>query len=177
MKILFIFFVAFLIAIVKSTEIEEAGRIIEDYESEKFQNDEIIDMENTAFEENYDEEDPAAEEVNELVKFLLPHISKYYLCTLKTSYLYYYTVNFISLKVISDLQSEAEVLLENTEEIIAEEIGTNFEAEDQSNHSVSTAKKVHLHISAVINSFTNLFSNFVAAIFKVLSRFFKLGRK
>jgi diadenosine tetraphosphate (Ap4A) HIT family hydrolase len=78
--------------------------------------------------------------------------------------------------VASENEEVAEELIAEAQKI-AEEIVEKVEAKVQSNPIASIGKKVHLHISAVINSFTNVISKLVAAIVNVFSKICKFGRK
>lgn len=78
--------------------------------------------------------------------------------------------------MVSEDAEVAEELLAEPKKT-AEETVEKVEAKFQSNHIASIGKKVHLHISAVINSFTNMISKLVAAIKNVFSKFCKFGRK
>jgi hypothetical protein len=65
MRFFFLFFIALLIAISKSSEVEEtAGRIIEEIESDKFQNDEIINVETASLEAEAEEIEEIASQVS-----------------------------------------------------------------------------------------------------------------
>jgi hypothetical protein len=73
--------------------------------------------------------------------------------------------------VVPEVEAEVESIAEVTEEEIVEKV------EAKSNCIVSVGKKVHLHISAVISSFTNVISKLVAAFVNIFSKLFKFGRK
>jgi hypothetical protein len=76
--------------------------------------------------------------------------------------------------VVSEVEAEVE---KSITEVIEEAVVEKVETKVQLNHIASIGKKVHLHISAVINSFTNVISKLVAATVNIFSKLSKLGRK